>query len=165
MSFTSKLAAGLLAVALSTPALAGEAIEIHDPYARSSNPKAGAAFMMIHNHGETDDRLMSVRSDVARLVQLHTHVETDAGVMKMMHIEEGFDLPAGGMVHLERGGHHIMFMGLAEPFEQGATVPVTLIFEEAGEVEIMIEVDQDRKAMHGDAEGHEHSHDHSADES
>ena len=168
MSFAPNFMAACTAVTLSlssfgAPVFAGDGIEIHDPYARSSNPKSGAAFMMIHNNSDSDDRLMGVASDVAKLVQLHTHTEDDNGVMKMMHVEDGFELPAGGMVALKRGGHHVMFMGLSEPFEQGETVPVTLIFEKAGEISVDITVDQDRKADH--AGGHEHSagHDHSSD--
>jgi copper(I)-binding protein len=48
-----------------------------------------------------------------------------------------------------------MFMGLVEPFEQGETVPVTLIFEKAGEIALEVTVDQERKAKHLD--GHDHS--------
>lgn len=160
MSFKSTLLAACAAATLGLPAtltaaFAGEGIEVHDAYARSSNPKAGAAFMMIHNHGETDDRLIGAASDVAKLVQLHTHVEDENGVMKMMHVKEGFDLPAGGMVALKRGGHHVMFMGLNAPFEQGETVPVTLTFEKAGDVSLDVVIDLERKAEH--MEGHDHS--------
>lgn len=166
MSFTPKLLAACTAVtialsAFNTAAFAADGIEVHDAYARSSNPKAGAAFMMIHNHSETNDRLVGVSSDVAKLVQLHTHVEDENGVMKMMHVEDGFDLPAGGIVELKRGGNHVMFMGLSDPFEQGATVPVTLIFENAGEVAVDVAVDQDRKAKHMDGHDHSEGHDHS----
>ncbi|MFK7940686.1 MAG: copper chaperone PCu(A)C, partial [Roseovarius sp.] len=166
MSFTPKLLAACTAVTIvlsgfNAAAFAGEGIEVHDAYARSSNPKAGAAFMMIHNHGETDDRLVGVSSDVAKLVHLHTHVEDENGVMKMMHVEDGFDLPAGGMVELKRGGNHVMFMGLADPFEQGETVPVTLIFENAGEVAVDVAIDHDRKAKHMDGHDHSEGHDHS----
>jgi copper(I)-binding protein len=38
-----------------------------------------------------------------------------------------------------------MFMGLKEPFENGKIIPVTLLFEKAGEVNIEVIVDQKRK--------------------
>lgn len=163
MSFRSNLVAVCMAAALTLPnltlpAFAGESIEVHEAYARSSNPKAGAAFMMIHNYGDTDDRLVDVTSDAAKLVQLHTHIEDENGIMKMMHVEDGFEVPAGGVIELKRGGHHVMFMGLSEPFVQGETVPLTLIFEKAGELVLDITVDQDRKAGHMD--GHDHSEGH-----
>jgi copper(I)-binding protein len=157
MSLKSKLFATLAAVTLATTAFAQDTIAVDDAYARSSgkSAKAGAAFMMIQNTGETDDRLIGVESDAAARVELHTHQVDDSGVAKMVHVEEGFVIPAGETHMLKRGGDHVMFMGLTAPFEQGATVPVTLIFENAGEVEIAVPVDLERQ----DKGGHgSHSH-------
>ncbi len=141
MSLKSTLIASLTALAFATPALAE--IEIHDQYARSSNAMAGAAFMVIHNHGDTDDHLLNVTSDAAQRVELHTHIEDENGVMRMTHVEEGFVLPAGGELRMQRGSDHVMFMGLTAPFEQDNIITITLIFENAGEVIVEIPVDQD----------------------
>ncbi|WP_170384827.1 copper chaperone PCu(A)C [Ruegeria atlantica] len=153
MSLKSKLFATMAAVTLATTAFAQDTIAVDDAYARSSGKtaKAGAAFMMIQNAGESDDRLIGAKSDVAARVELHTHEIDDAGVAKMVHVEEGITIPAGETHMLKRGGDHVMFMGLTAPFEHGATVPVTLIFEHAGEVEIEVPVDLERqdKGGHG----------------
>lgn len=152
MSLKSTLIGALAALTLALPAWAD--IEIHDQYARSSNAMAGAAFMVIHNNGDTDDRLIGVTSDAAQRVELHTHMEDENGVMKMIHVEEGFDLPAGGEIAMVRGGEHVMFMGLNAPFEQDDVITVTFTFENAGDVVVEIPVDLDRMdhgAMdHGD---------------
>ena len=163
MSFKSTLAVAVGAMALAIPAFAE--IEVHDPYARSSNAMAGAAFMVIHNHGDTDDRLVGVRSDASERVELHTHVEDESGVMRMIHVEDGFDLPAGGEIIMKRGGEHVMFMGLTAPFEQDDMITITFEFEQAGDVVVEIPVDQDRAAEHMDHSGHsDHSgHDHGDD--
>ncbi len=139
-----------LSLTLASPALAGD-IMVMDPYARaaSSMAKSGAAFMMLHNTGETDDRLIAARTDVAKRVELHTHEETGDGVMKMVEIEGGIALPAGAKHHMVRGGDHVMLMGLTGPLEQGAEISVTLIFEQAGEVEVSIPVDNERKPKAG----------------
>ena len=76
------------------------------------------------------------------------------GVMKMTHVEAGFAIPAGGSHALARGGDHVMFMGLAAPFEQGATVTVTLTFERAGEIEVAIPVDLERQQTDHGKTGH-----------
>lgn len=144
----TRLAAAIAATLLAAPVLAAD-ISIEEAYARASNPKAGAAFMMIRNNGDTDDRLISVASDAAARVELHTHKDMGDGVMKMMHVEEGFAIPGGGMHALARGGDHIMFMGLTEPFEQGEMVTVTLTFEQAGEMVVEIPVDLERQTGHG----------------
>ena len=150
MSFKTTLAAAAAACAIALPAWAGD-IMVKDPYARASTmmSSSGAAFMMIHNHGDSDDRLVAAASPVAKKVELHTHKEDENGVMRMIHVEEGFALPAGGMIAMQRGGHHVMFMGITEPFEQGDTVPLTLTFEQAGDVAVEVPVDLERKPRQG----------------
>ena len=154
MSFKLRIAAAAAAIALATPLFA-DGIKVDDPYARVSTMKStsGAAFMMIHNETGEADHLVGVKSDIARRVELHTHIEDANGVMKMTHVEEGFELPADGMIEMKRGGKHVMFMGLNSPLEHGDTVNVTLIFEKAGEVAVEVPVDLERKPMQGGA-GH-----------
>lgn len=143
------LMAGACALAVATPAFAD--IVIRDAYARSSGPmaKAGAAFMVIENTGGEDDRLMAASSDKAVRVELHTHKEMGDGIMKMMEVEEGFAVPAGGSHALARGGDHVMFMGLTSAMVQDELVTVTLTFEKAGEMVIEIPVDLRRMPGQG----------------
>lgn len=162
MSVRSTVLAGIFTAFSTATAIAG-GIELHDAYARAASPMAqsGAAFMIIHNHGGPDDRLIAAASPIAQKVELHTHEEDDAGVMRMIHVEEGFDLPTDGEIVMERGGKHVMFMGLNESLEQGMTIPLTLIFEAAGEMTFDIEVDLEPRAGHGHGDDHDHDHDHS----
>lgn len=145
-----------LVAALPAAAFAESKIEIHDPYARVSRPGAptGAAFMVIRNQSTTEDVLLLAKSDVAAMVELHTHIETGDGIMQMVELEDGIAVPAGGEHAMARGGDHVMFMGLNEPLVQGQDVTVTLVFEQAGEVEVTIPVDNERQDAHG---GHGHS--------
>lgn len=52
-----------------------------------------------------------------------------------------------------------MFMGLEEPFEDGAAIPLTLIFEGAGELKVEVPVDLARLTQAADpaagASGHD----------
>ncbi|WP_121630738.1 copper chaperone PCu(A)C [Tropicibacter alexandrii] len=143
--------ASAVALFAAMPAMAD--IVVKDAYARAANTMAGAAFMVIENTGPEDDQLIDARSDVAKRVELHTHKDMGDGIMKMMHVEEGFAIPAGGEHALMRGGDHVMFMGLNGPMEQGDMVTVTLVFEKAGEIAVEIPVDLERKQGHGMA-GH-----------
>lgn len=156
--FTAAVAATLL---LSTTALAD--IMVKDAYVRSSTPSSptGAAFMMLMNEGDKDDRLVAASSDVAGRVELHTHTEDADGVMRMGEVEGGIPVPAGEMVMLKRGGLHVMFMGLNGPLEQGSEIDVTLTFEKAGDMQVKIPVDHERKPDHGamDHSTMEHSDD------
>lgn len=147
------IAASLMALSMTAQAvLASDAgLIVENAYLRSSTPnsKSAAAFLMLRNLSDTDDRLIGARADLGGMVQLHSHSEDANGVMRMGEIEGGVPVAAGGMHVFERGGDHLMFMGLTAPLVQGQDVPVTLIFENAGEVEIVIPVDHERKASHG----------------
>ncbi len=156
MPFKSTLIGAFAACLFAAPAFAD--IEIHDQFARSSNAMAGAAFMVIHNHGDSDDHLLGVASDAAARVELHTHRENADGVMQMLHLEDGVAIPAGGEIILQRGGNHVMFMGLTDPFEQDDIVTITFTFEHAGDVTVQVPVDQDHAdSTETDADS-DHSH-------
>lgn len=121
--------------------------------------RAAAGHMKITNTGTADDRLIAVRADFPR-VELHT-VEEQDGVMKMMEMESGILVPAGGTVQLAPGGLHVMFMGVSNgPFQAGNMVPAELVFENAGSVQVMFHVIK-RGEGHGHGHGHSHSHSHS----
>ncbi|MBT0958751.1 copper chaperone PCu(A)C [Alphaproteobacteria bacterium KMM 3653] len=132
-------------------------IMVGEPYFRSNSEaaKVGAAFMMLHNHGTEDDTLIGAKSAVAPRIELHTHIEKD-GVFQMTEVEGGIPVPAGGEAALMRGGNHVMFMGVSEALPDGAEFPLTLIFEKAGEVEVTVSVDRNRKPREA-AHGGDHS--------
>lgn len=157
MSFKSICSAALAVTSFALPLTAGDTAKImlDDPFARVSTAgsKSGAAFMTIMNSTDTDDRLIAATTDIAERVELHTHQEDANGVMKMLHVEEGFAVPAGGMHALARGGDHIMLMGLTQSLSHGDTISVTLTFENAGDISVDIPVDLERKPGHG-AVGH-----------
>jgi periplasmic copper chaperone A len=56
----------------------------------------------------------------------------------MVQVEDGIPVPAGETVVLAQGGLHVMFMGLTEAWSEGDGVPVTLVFERAGSVEVTL---------------------------
>lgn len=136
--------AAAMAVTLALPAFGQEtkSVAISDAFALASPgaARSGAAFMVISNAGTQDDRLVEARSDIAARVELHTHLMDSSGVARMVEVEDGFPVPAGGSHALQRGADHVMFMGLHQPLEAGQTVHVTLVFEQAGEVEVEIPV-------------------------
>ncbi len=151
MSFKSFSLAAAAAVAFALPAFADSPISVNGAYARVSSKmaKAGAAFMVIKNSGAEDDQLIGVTSDVAKRTELHTHKDDGNGNMQMLHVKEGFTVPAGGEHALARGGDHVMFMGLTRGLDHGDVVSVTLTFEKAGDVTLEVPVDLERKPDHG----------------
>ncbi len=130
-----------------------DGIAVKDAYARTANQKTGAAFMVIESSASTDDVLVEARSDMARKVELHTHIMED-GVARMREVEGGIPIPANAETRLQRGGLHVMFMGLEKPFVQGESFPLTLVFQNAGEIVVDTVVDNERKPGHGMMHGH-----------
>ncbi|MBB04654.1 MAG: copper-binding protein [Pseudooceanicola sp.] len=151
MSRFKLLLAGTASLTFSSAAMAD--IVVVDAYALSSGQMArsGAAFMVLQNTGAEEDRLIDVLSSAAKMVALHTHVQSDDGVMSMREVEQGIVVPAEGRAELARGGDHVMFMGLTAPFEEGATIEATLVFEVAGEVPVELPVRSIRPEDHGTA--------------
>ncbi len=140
-----KTALAAAAALWALPAFAADTITVSDAYARfMPGAMAGGAFMTIENAGDADDRLVGAAADIAEKVELHTHVHGSDGTMQMAHVPEGFAIPAQGTHALERGGDHVMFMGLKERPAEGSTVHLTLTFEKAGTVEIDVPVDNKR---------------------
>jgi len=155
MSFKTALVACAAAFTFALPAFA-DGIEVHHAYARTAFPggPSGAAFMVIHNHGTTDDQLIDARSNAAARVELHTHVDAGEGVMQMRHVPEGFPLPADGEIVMERGGNHVMFMGVKDTWAQGDLIPLTLVFQSGLTLDLEVEVDLNRTEMEHGAMDH-----------
>lgn len=147
----------LAAVAVLSPvaALAHDGMHANDAYARSTNPKVGAVFMQMENHRQVACTLQGVSSDAAERVELHTHVE-EGGVMKMTRIEDGIAVAAGQTHALNRGGDHIMMLGLAKPLADGDTLTLSMDFGDCGTEEVQVVVDNQRE----DAAPADHDHDH-----
>ncbi|MEZ5933106.1 MAG: copper chaperone PCu(A)C [Alphaproteobacteria bacterium] len=131
----------LLALALSTAATAGEIkqvgdIEVDTPWARASvgTSRPAAAYLTIRNAGDRADRLLAVESPLAGHVMVHASTQQD-GIMKMTPLDV-LDLPAQGEVNLAPGGTHIMLMDLQQPLEEGRELPLRLILERAGVIEV-----------------------------
>jgi copper(I)-binding protein len=152
--FSLRLAAAVLVLAFPIGAAAHDGVHVEEPFALISPAgNSGAAFMRIEDHGTAGDRLIAAASDVAMRTELHTHIEGADGVMRMVEVEDGFAIPAGGAHRLERGGDHVMFMGLTRELAEGDVITLTLTFEREGEVVLEVPVGAPMAGM-------EHDHDH-----
>lgn len=126
---------------------AAQDIIIEDAYARVARPGApvAAAFFMVRNKGAEVDRLIGAKTEYAAMAEVHTHLESADGIMQMRPIEGGLEIGAMGEHQLKRGGDHIMIMGLSKRLEQGDMLPLTLVFQNAGEIDLEVVVDNERE--------------------
>lgn len=126
--------------ASTTDAPAASSVEIRDAWA-SATPggvAVAAGYMTIANPGAADE-LVSASSPRAARIEIH-EMTMDGTVMRMRQVEGALAIPAGGDVTLGPGGLHLMFMDVTQPFVEGETVPVTLTFSGAGEVQVDLPV-------------------------
>lgn len=149
------------AVLVPFAAAAHDGMAVEDAYARSANPKSGAIFMLLENHRKVDCTLKTVSSDVAERVMLHSNQDVD-GVMKMQEMGDGLTISAESEHLLQRGGDHVMLMGLKAPLEDGQTIKVSLDFGDCGTEEVDVPVDNQRQegAEASDEGAHDHGEDH-----
>ena len=151
------LLAALVPLSVVARAQPAPSLVIEAPWTRAAGQGGqGAGYLTIRNPGPAD-RLLSATSPAAARLELHT-VQRDGEVMRMREVET-IPVPAGGSVLLQPGGLHIMLIGLTAPLVAGQSIPVTLRFERAGEVQALLAVQAAgaRRASPGQASpGHAH---------
>ena len=131
----------VLLAALGGAALAEEYrlgdLAVEDPWAREMPPVSatGAAWFRLVNHGAAD-RIVSVHSAVAERAALHAH-EIEDGVAKMRHLPS-LEVPAMGELVFEPGARHVMLIGLEDALVAGESFPMTIRFEQAGDLEVAV---------------------------
>ncbi|MEF3046432.1 copper uptake system-associated protein [Pseudotabrizicola sp. L79] len=108
--------------------------------APAGRAQVAAGYMAISNEGDHPDSLIGVEVGFAAKAMLHTTDFSAEGVASMKHVQ-ALEIPANDTVVLEPGGYHIMLMGLTQPLIVGDMLPATLIFEQAGRVQIEFMVD------------------------
>ncbi len=99
----------------------------------------GVAYLTLTDRAPVADRLVSASSSKAGRVSLHHSVMKD-GVMSMLAVPDGLDLPPGHAVTLAPGGYHLMLEGLKGGLKVGETYPLTLRFAHARPMTIQVQV-------------------------
>lgn len=113
-------------------------MEIVQPWARATPRGATvtAGYMRITNLGEKSDRLLGGRSAVAGSFEIQEMTFAD-NVMRLRTLARGLEIKPGQTLDLKPGSsYHFIFAGLAQPLAPGDRVKATLVFEQAGAVEI-----------------------------
>jgi copper(I)-binding protein len=124
----------------SAPAAASASVlTVADAWVRAT-PGAGvaAAYMRLHNGGTQPIRVTGVRSALAGHAMIH---ETRlVGGVSTMRAHEPLLIAPGASVELEPGGLHVMLRELAHPLAAGEEVPLELLLEGGGRVEVRARV-------------------------
>ncbi|RUM29216.1 MAG: hypothetical protein DSY42_07005, partial [Aquifex sp.] len=94
--------------------------------------------MTVLNEGDEADKLIGVKTDIARKVEIHKTV-IENGVAKMVH-QRYVNIPPRSKVEFKHHGYHIMIIGLEKRIKAGNKVKVKLVFERSGEKELEVPV-------------------------
>lgn len=149
--------AALAAAAFAATAEAHEfkagTLTIGHPYAfeTPATAKSAAGYFSVTNAGTAPDRLVAVETDGSK-AEVHA-TETDTSGVTRMTAVDGLEIPPGATVTLEPRGLHVMFTGLGAPWKAGDHVPATLVFETAGAVPVVFNVQARKAGEGGDMDG------------
>ena len=113
------------------------ALQIREPWARATPKGANVAagYMTIVNAGTQTDRLIGGSAAVAGRFEIH-EMAINQGVMQMRPVTGGLEIKPGETVELKPSGLHAMWFDLKRPLAAGDRVKGTLVFQQAGTVEI-----------------------------
>jgi hypothetical protein len=101
------------------------AVAFSNGWARATpgGAKVAAVYAQLSNKGAQSITVTSIRTDVARMAQVHETKKLD-GMMRMRHVDP-LVLAAGTDLDLAPGGMHLMLMGLTQPLTVGMKFDVT----------------------------------------
>ena len=139
---TGALTALLSSAGALTPALAGsEDVVVEGAWSRASigMNRPGAAYMTIRNTGDTPLTLIGLVTPLAMMPEIHQSKTNADGVSSMAPTDE-ITIAPGESVSLEPGGLHAMLMQLQTPMTEGGSYPLTLLFDDGGEVTVEVPI-------------------------
>jgi copper(I)-binding protein len=116
-------------------------IVVSDAWIRELPPGSSvtAAYMVIENLGNNDDKLTGINSSFSGHAGIHvTQIDVD-GVARMTMLKELL-IPPGKKIVLEPGGTHIMLTDITEPIRKDDTLKLELVFERAGVKAVYVKV-------------------------
>ena len=111
-------------------------IHVHGAWIRAvpAVSHISAAYLTLINHGERNDQLLSVETEIAEVVEMHNVRKTD-GMMSMLPVQF-IPVPAGGEQNLMPGSYHIMLINLNQTPRIGEEYELLLHFKHAGVVKV-----------------------------
>jgi periplasmic copper chaperone A len=135
------------------------ALDIGHPWSRPTPQGADIAggYLTITNKGKVADRLIGGSSPAASQIEVHEMVNVD-GATKTRALESGLEIKPGKTIELKPGALRIVLLGLKEPFQLGQKIKGTLVFEKAGTVEIVYNVEENPGAAVSGIAGVQHKH-------
>jgi copper(I)-binding protein len=110
-------------------------LEVKDGWVRPAGKGMNTAFYFkAVNNSDKADTLLSVKSTVAKMVQMHETFNKD-GMMGMRQIK-AIPINAKSTLEFKPGGYHVMVMNLKKDLKKGSLAGFTLHFKYAGDITV-----------------------------
>lgn len=106
-------------------------IDLRSPLVASEGDPT-AAYVIVHNAGGSDT-LLSASTPAADSVVLQQWQTSDADPTGHLVTVDSLEVPGFGDLRMQPGGDQLLLTGLRAPLVVGASIPITLVFERAGE--------------------------------
>lgn len=131
-------------------------LQVQSAWSRELPPNAQSlpAYFSIRNPSPRADALLSADTPVAGRVELHGHSHSN-GMLKMQALDR-VAVPAGETVDFAPGGYHLMLLDLKAPLRAGQRFPLTLHFQQAGDLRVEVPVQRDAPAASDQGQHHHH---------
>lgn len=110
---------------------------ISDAWARGpseASPECGGYFV-VTNKADAEDRLVSASSKLAERIEIHA-IKVVGADIKMRPLPDGLRIPPDTTLALKPRGYHLLLLGVKLPLAKGAILPVTLLFDKAGSIDV-----------------------------
>ena len=114
-----------------------------------------AAYLTIHNKGNSDTTLIAVSSSIAERIEIHK-MSMDNHIMKMRPLKDGLIIPAKAITYLKPGDFHLMFFGLKKQMTPMETYVINLTFQNLGTIAVhaLVKPSEDGKRLNHEKHNH-----------
>lgn len=117
-------------------------INVKDAWARPGFVGDNSAvYFILTNPNDSPDNLIDANTDTADMVEIHLSKMDSAGVMTMER-QDLIVIPANEELEFSPGGLHVMLISLLRDLAPGDSFPLTLEFQNAGDITVEVEVRQ-----------------------
>lgn len=148
-------ALGTALILLLSSAATAHDIVVRDAWVRAAPPNAAAlgAFMVLENFSDSERSIVAARTSLA-VGRVELHRTMMIGDVMQMVPQERIPLPPRGVTELRPGSWHVMLMAPRQVPRKGASLEITLVFDDGFEHTVEAVVRE------GGMKKHQHQHEH-----
>ena len=116
----------LMLLTIASLANADSGLQVNEPWIREAPPASRvlAGYLTLVNTGDNTMTVTAISSPDFKNAEIHRTV-IEAGVARMLPVKQ-LEVPAGGQLMLEPGGHHLMLFDPLRTLTAGETVTLII---------------------------------------